>query len=198
MDKASASKRGGRDENAPSCIKGRRVRKRGGRPLRKLAALFRRPAVAAVFAAASIVAVTFLSSESCLIAEYNGSRLFAWPIAAGDEFEVTFIHSLNKSPITDVIEWSGRDMIVRKSVFKTFGAGVPVPSDGIGAELLFADGRYELVGIDKRMPGFTIMTQEVPDHVIRLGGREARLLELAGPGKPVDIKVRRVFFMRWR
>ena len=120
--------------------------------------------------------------------------MFAWPISAGDEFEVTFIHSLNKSPITDVIEWSGRDLIVRKSVFKTFGAGVPVPSDGIGAELLFVDGHYELIGIDKHMPSFTVITQDVPDHTIRLGEREARLLELAGSGKPVRISVRRAFF----
>ena len=137
-------------------------------------------------------AVVLLRPERCLVAACGGRRLFAWPIAAGEAFEVTFTHSLNLSPITDVIEWSGDDLIVRKSVFRTFGAGVPVPADGVGEELLFIDGHYELTGINKHMSGFTIMTQEVPNHIITFKDREARLLDLVGSGKAVDIAVRRV------
>ncbi|MCL1805060.1 MAG: DUF1850 domain-containing protein [Clostridiales bacterium] len=118
--------------------------------------------------------------------------MFAWPIKAGDCFEVTFIHSLNRSPITDFIEWTGRDMVVRKSRFSTFGAGVPVPAEGVGTDLIFADGHYELIGIDKHMPFFTIMTQEAPNHQVSLHGREASLLELAGSGQAVDVAVRRM------
>ena len=144
-----------------------------------------------------ILAVTgaagvLLRPERCLVAECAGKRLFAWPISAGESFEVTFIHSLNLSPITDVIEWSGDELIVRKSVFRTFGAGVPIPADGVGEELLFIDGHYELIGINKHMSGFTIMTQDIPNHIIAFNGREARLLDYVGPGKAVDIAVRRV------
>ena len=135
--------------------------------------------------------IVLCQPEKVLVAECGGKRLFAWPIEAGECFEVTFTHSLNLSPITDVIEWTGSSFIVRKSIFKSFGAGVPVPSDGIGTELIFADGHYELLGIDKYMPDFTIMTQEIPAHRISLNGREASLLELAGSGKAVDIKVKR-------
>ena len=126
------------------------------------------------------------------MAECSGKRLFAWPIKAGESVEVTFMHSLNLSPITDVIEWTGSGFMVRKSIFKTFGAGVPVPSDGIGMELIFVDGHYELLGVDKHMLDFTIMTQEVPNHRISLNEHEAFLLELAGSGKAVDLKVRRI------
>ncbi|MDR0468499.1 MAG: DUF1850 domain-containing protein [Peptococcaceae bacterium] len=137
-----------------------------------------------------------LRTEDCLIAECGGKPLFAWPIEVGCCFEVTFMHSLNLSPITDVIEWTGYDLVVRKSIFTAFGAGVPTPSDGIGTDLVFVDGRYELLGIDKHMESFTIMTQTVPDHRIYLNGREARLLELAGSGKAVDIAVRRMSLIR--
>ena len=136
-------------------------------------------------------AIALLQPEDCLVAECGGRRLFAWPIRAGDCFEVTFIHSLNLSPITDVIEWTGESLVVRKSIFSSFGAGVPVPSDGVGKELVFKDGRYELLGIDKYMQDFTIMTQEAPNHRITLNGREAFLLDLTGSGKAVDVKVRR-------
>ena len=162
---------------------------------RVCAALKIRPArtvAAAVLLAALLLAAAFLRPVLCLVAECGGALLFAWPISEGEEFEVTFVHSLNLSPITDVIECSDGGMIVKKSVFKTFGAGVPTPSDGIGTELLFADGHYELIGIDKRMSGFTIMTQQVPDHRITFGGREARLLGLVGSGRPVSLAIKRV------
>ncbi len=146
-----------------------------------------------VLSAAALAAALFLLwPGECLTAKCEGRRLFAWPIRAGEEFEITFMHSLNLSPITDVIEFTGRDLSVVKSVFKAFGAGVPVPADGIGTEIISVDGHYELVGIDQRMQSVTILTQTVPNHHIAFRGREASLLSLAGPGKSVTIAVERI------
>lgn len=142
-----------------------------------------------------LFALILLYPEECLTAKCGGKLLFAWSIRAGESFEVTFTHSLNLSPVTDVIEWTGSDLIVRKSVFKTFGAGIPIPSDGIGTDLVLVDGHYELIGIDKRMQSFAVLTQDIPNHQITLNGREAFLLELAGSGKSVDIAVKRVPFV---
>jgi hypothetical protein len=130
-----------------------------------------------------------------LTAACDGALLFAWPIRAGDFFEVTFTHSVNQSPITDVFEWTGDDLVVTKSRFKAFGAGVPVPSDGIGTEMIRVGEFYELIGIDKHMPNFTIMTQTVPDHRVTMGAHEAVLLDLVGSGKQVVIEVRQVSFL---
>ena len=139
-----------------------------------------------------IVAFFSFSGEAYLVAEQRDIVLFAWQIETNSTFEVTYTHSLNQSPITDTIRWTEDGLVVEKSVFMTFGAGVPIPSDGVGTELLFVDGRYELTGIDKHMPGFYIMTQEVPDHRIKFQGREASLLELAGSGASVYITVKRL------
>jgi hypothetical protein len=122
--------------------------------------------------------------------------LFAWPIKTGESFDVTFTHSVNQSPVTDIIEWTGSELIARKSRFKAFGAGIPIPGDGIGTELVRAGEYYELIGIDKPMPDFTIMTQTVPDHKITMGAKQARLLELAGSGRQVTVAVRIVPFYR--
>ena len=145
-----------------------------------------------VLTAAIAVSLILLWPAECLTAQCDGRLLFAWPVRAGETFEISFTHSLNLSPVTDVIEWTGEELVVRKSIFKTFGAGIPVPSDGIGTELKGVDGHYELTGIDKHMRSVTIMTQEIPDHRIRMNGREAFLLELAGSGRSVEIEVRRV------
>jgi hypothetical protein len=122
----------------------------------------------------------------------EGKLLFSWPISAGESFEVTFTHSVNQSPVTDFIEWTGSELIVRKSRFKAFGAGIPVPGDGIGKELVRVGDAYELIGIDKPLPDLVIMTQTVPDHRITLGTREARLLALAGSGRQVKLAVKEV------
>ncbi len=139
-----------------------------------------------------LIALVLLWPGECLVAECEGKRLFAWSIRTGEEFELTFTHSLNLSPITDVIEWTGSDLSVVKSVFKAFGAGVPVPADGIGTDIIYIDGHYELVGIDQHMQSVTILVQTVPNHQIAFRERKAYLLSLAGAGKSVTIAVRRV------
>ena len=137
-----------------------------------------------------LLALALLWPVRCLTAKCEGKLLFAWPIRAGERFEITFTHSLNLSPITDVIEWTGGDLVVIKSIFSTFGAGVPVPADGAGTELLVVDGHYELIGIDKHMRSIPITVQEVPKHRITLDGREALLTALAEPGKTVVVSVK--------
>ena len=148
-------------------------------------------ALIALSAAALAALILFWPGE-CLIAECEGERLFTWPIRVGEEFELTFTHSLNLSPITDVIEWTGSDLSVVKSKFKAFGAGVPVPADGIGTDIINIDGHYELVGIEQHMQSVTILVQAVPNHQIAFRGRKASLLSLAGAGKSVTIAVKRV------
>lgn len=130
--------------------------------------------------------------EECLTAKTSKRLLFALPINRSESFEVTFTHSLNLSPVTDVFEWTGNEMILQKSIFKTFGAGIPIPSDGIGAELVHIDGHYELLGIDKPMQSFSVMTQIIPDHHIAFKDFDMRLLDHSGPGKSVVIEVKRV------
>lgn len=138
------------------------------------------------------VMVSLSWPEECLTAESGGKLLFALPIHKGDVFEVGFTHSLNLSPVIDVIEWTKNGMILRKSMFKTFGAGIPVPSDGIGTELVHVNDRYELLGIDKPLRNFSIMTQTIPNHYILFKGSEISLLDLVEPGKVVEVAVKNV------
>lgn len=150
----------------------------------------RTAAFIAALAALIVLSAALFWPAQCLTVKNGGKLLLAWPISKGERFEVTFTHSLNLSPITDVIEWTGRDMVVVKSIFKTFGAGVPIPSDGVGTELIHIGDHYELIGIDKHLRSIPIVIQEVPDHRITLNGCEARLLEMAGTGDVVELSVR--------
>jgi hypothetical protein len=138
--------------------------------------------------------VFLLWPHACLTVRCENQLLLAWPIKTGDAFEVTFTHSLNQSPITDVIQWTGEDLLVVKSIFKAFGAGVPVPSDGVGSELHFVDGQYELTGINKHMQDFSILLSEVPDHSLTFKDHYVRLLEIVNAGRIATITVERISF----
>ena len=141
---------------------------------------------------AVLIVALLLRPVDCLTAVCGGTLLFAWPIREGDVFLVSFTHSLNRSPVTDYIEYTGKGFIVRKSAFKTFGGGIPVLSDGIGTELIKTGDGYELTGIDKAMEYFFVLTQEYPDHHIILGKRSASLVGFAGSGASVKVAVKKM------
>ena len=144
-------------------------------------------------AVAAVVLVLAMSrSNYYIVAEHEGRTLFAWAISKGERFEVEFVHSLNLSPVIDIFEFTGDGLVLRKSIFSSLGAGAPTPSDFPGSELIHADGVFKLVGIDRPMGAFAVLTSEVPNHRVSFGCREALLLELAGPGESVTIEVRRI------
>ncbi len=114
------------------------------------------------------------------------------PMKRGEKYYLAYTHSANLSPVVDTIEWTGREMVARESLFQTFGAGIPIPADGVGKELTKTPEGYLLTGIDKVMNSFLLMTQEVPDHHILYRQQSIRLNDLAGAGKLVEFQVRRV------
>jgi len=120
---------------------------------------------------------------SLTVREYRAGRLlWARPIAAGEEFSVRYTHSVNLSPVTDTLQWTGEELILRSSLFTSFGAGMPVLADGIGSELHNTPDGFLITGIDRAQPdnAIPIMLQAVPDHHLIFRGEEVSLRSLAG------------------
>ena len=152
----------------------------------------RRRKVIVILAAIVLLSTIASLPTSLLVAECEGAILFAWPISKGETFEISFLHSLNLSPVCDVFIWTGSEILLQKSIFKTFGAGIPIPSDGIGTELIKVEDHYELIGIDQTIYSIPIMLSDVPNHMVSHKQKTAYLLDLADSGKSVLITVRRV------
>jgi len=134
--------------------------------------------------------------SAIVIGDYRtgGKRLCALPVDAGEFFSIRYVHSVNLSPVTDTLEWTGETLILRSSRFTSFGAGIPVVADGIGRELHNTEDGFVLSGIDKAQPDnrLLIMLQTVPDHHILYRGREISLLDMAYSGALLQLEVRRV------
>jgi len=123
--------------------------------------------------------------------------LLVLPIRKGECFRLRFTHSVNLSDITDTTEWTGRELILRTSLFTDFGAGVPVLADGIGKEFENTAEGFLISGIDTVQKNNTIpiMLQTVPDHRLIYRGELIFLRELAGGNGYIALRARKVSLM---
>ena len=89
-----------------------------------------RPGKKAILAAAAItllaVAAAFLvwsrSGWYLTLRDTNGELYARYPIQNGEWFSVEFIHSVNKSPLTDCYQIQDHQIYVEKTIYYGFGA----------------------------------------------------------------------------
>jgi hypothetical protein len=105
----------------------------------------------------------------------------------GDEVVLSFVHSVNRRPVHDTIRVASDRLIVVKSVFDSFGAGMPEASTAEGTLRIGEDGWLEWT-INRPMPEVVVRIGWVANHTLRLKGREVPLAELAAPGTAVALR----------
>lgn len=141
-----------------------------------------------------LAALLFLPASKQLIItdEETGDILYAARVRAGDCFSLKYIHSVNKSPVEDVFEIADDNSIVlRKTVFLSFGAGVPTEAED-GQVFDLKDDRVEISNIDRPVSNFLLKVGTVADHTLCIGERQIRLDSLADPMRTVRLEVRNV------
>ena len=119
--------------------------------------------------------------ELVLRNEDTGVEYARYPLEPGEPFSITFIHSVNKTPVTDSYDVAEDGTIyLRSTTYYDFGAGVPFDLNE-GEELSFAeDGAMVISGIDRAIPKFILFVGTVSDHTLSIGGEEISLRDLCG------------------
>ena len=107
--------------------------------------------------------------------------LFCARMAEGEEFVLSFIHSVNKRPVFDTLRMEGNQLLIVKSRFDSFGAGMPEGSQ------MGQDGWLEWV-VNRPVPEVTLFVGWVANHSLRLKGREIPLADLAEPGTLLSLR----------
>lgn len=133
--------------------------------------------------------------QQLVISDYRANKtLLVLPLEPGETFSIRFTHSLNLSDVTDTLEWTGETLILRESRFSAFGAGIPVPAEGIGETLVNTPDGFVLSGIDAAQAdnALLIMLQSVPDHRLLYRDRELSLLAMSHSGALLKLCVRPV------
>ena len=80
-----------------------------------------------------------------ILSEENSIYL---PLDNGQEFSIKYNHSVNRSPVIDTIERTGETLTIRRSLYQTYGAGIPVLSDMVGDTYTETEEGFLLSGID--------------------------------------------------
>ena len=99
----------------------------------------------------------------------------------GDRFSVTFIHSVNKYPLTDTYEISDGKLYAEECKYYAYGAGVQVELNP-GEELSYTeDGALLITGIHQDRTGVCYAVATVYDFFLSVnGGDDISLRDLCG------------------
>ncbi len=157
-------------------------------------------------AAALAVAVLFLIVILALYREtlpasieiYNtetGKVYRAFNAPEGTEFSVSFIHSVNKSPVTDYFVIHDEKIVAEKTVYSAFGAGVQSTLEE-GQTLSYDDdGNMVVSGFNSVFPEVKYIVGTVYDHVLTIHGREYSLTKMCGQNAHIAIVLKKP---KWR
>ena len=102
------------------------------------------------------------------------------PVSEADRFSVGFVHSVNKSPVIDCYEIRNEKIILDRTIYYGFGAGVQTEIED-GQTLSYGeDGSMTVSGFEQEMPDLCYLVGTVSDHILTVGyyADGARILEL--------------------
>jgi hypothetical protein len=103
-----------------------------------------------------------------------------------EEVVLAFVHSVNRRPVYDTIRVAADGLVVAKSVFDSFGAGMPEASTDEGTLSVGEDG-WLVWTINRPTPEIVLRVGWIADHTLRFKGRQFALADLAPPGTAVAL-----------
>ena len=148
---------------------------------------------AAVLIAAVILLISLTFSGTYLVLEDDetGEIYNKIPVKDLDEFEITFTHSVNKSPVTDIYQIRSGDIYLTGNIYYNFGAGVPTEIYD-GQSLTYGEnGEMIISDMDTIMPHLVYVIGTVTDYYLSVNdGEKICLQELYGTNKHIRIYCR--------
>ncbi|MBI5579195.1 MAG: DUF1850 domain-containing protein [Deltaproteobacteria bacterium] len=120
----------------------------------------------------------------------TGRAVLCARMRAGEEFVLAFTHSVNRRPVYDTLRAEGDRLVIVKSRFDSFGAGMPEASTDEGTLIVAPDGWLEWT-VNRPVPEIIVRVGRVAEHKLNFKGREIRLADLAQPGAPLIMRVRK-------
>lgn len=161
--------------------------------------------VLALFGATALTVPSAVADETLVVADAEtDERLFEIGVDQGEEVTIAYTHSVQRSPVEDVYVVNGTELRADRSVFHSFGAGLPVdvertdegyvvdgtgtyaelsvvPGAIAGHELVVGGERYDLVEVADG-PVVLFVTDRSVGDVLTSGGNAG----LLGGAEPMD------------
>ena len=148
-----------------------------------------------------IVFILLIPVTPRLLIIHNGAAVLFIKLPESGRFVIRYSHSVNRSEVDDTVERSGVDLIVRSSLYQTFGAGIPVADDMVngrraGTSLTKTDNGLLLEGIDTVYKEINLLTGTYSNHRIITEDKQYVLKDIVGEKQLIKIKPEYVSMLR--
>ena len=151
--------------------------------------------VAAVilFVAAVLIFVHILPKNGSLVLSDGdtGTIYGEFNVEEGSMFSITFIHSVNKSPIEEIYQIKDDGIYLEECIYSAFGAGVATEVEE-GQTLTYTDdGKMIISGFDRKIDNLSYIVGTVSDHVLKINNEEISLRDLCGRNSVVHFQYKK-------
>jgi hypothetical protein len=142
-----------------------------------------------------LVFVAFFPLSSLEVRDIKDNKvLFMSPVSRGETFEIRYIHSVEKVPVTGIFGvGDGNRIEVKESIFSSYGAGLPF--DTSREDITFEGDRMRIRHRDVVMDRLRIFISPFTQQQFVYSGRRVDLSSVR-EGHIVEIRVRRISLYR--
>ncbi len=110
----------------------------------------------------------------------SGETVLVRFVRPGDTFTLTFIHSVEKSPVRDHFKIDDRYRIVLyQTAFRSLNTGLPTEASG-GERWVRADGEFRIENRNRVLPEIRLPVDGPSANTLEIGGRSVLLPALSG------------------
>ena len=151
-------------------------------------------AVVVLTAAVAVIFAMSADSTELVICDRESRKVYArYELQDGEEFSVSFIHSVNITEVTDVYFADGDYIVCDKCIYSSFGAGMPTEWEE-DWNVSYEGDKITISGLDIKQKEVTYIVGTVYDHVLHIGGKDVVLNELCGKNAEITLKIRTPLF----
>ena len=148
-------------------------------------------ASAVTVALATVVLLSFLFQSPYLVLTNarSGEILMSARVSDDTEFRISYIHSVNISPVTEIFQVRQGAIVLDAVEFYTFGAGMPTMPEYGQTLIYLPDGGMRIEGFDCVLDSLTLIIAHTAAHTLHVGSREIPLQTLDSSGQSVRFEI---------
>ncbi len=152
-----------------------------------------------IIAAVAIIAFTLSNIykiDTLFVSDMRTSEYVkAWRAKEGSEFTIKYTHSVELTPVWEVYEIREGKIILKETVFQSFGAGLPSTSP---YEFDIVDDGFRLSDINLEMTDLIYRVGKVrANHQIIIGGNEYPFLDFAKPEEGLKFETKQMSYFEF-
>lgn len=135
----------------------------------------------------------FFTRPTLVFEDREGEILLLLPFLWDKEFYTIYVHSVEKTPVREYFQIQGRTILLKKTAFSSYGAGLPLDWNGFQREKDF----FVIQDIDTSFSSIYYRVSGTPDQYLLGEGREILFQDLVSQGQRLSIRAAPLYSSLW-